>query len=43
MGHPSTLLEGVKKVPTKWGTPITIKNHQIGPHNWKTFKDYENN
>ena len=25
------------------GTPITIKNHQIGPHNSKTVKNYENN
>ena len=31
-----------KWVNTHWGTTITIKNHQIRLHNWKTFKNYEN-
>ena len=39
----SIILKDVEKRHPQWGTPITIKSHQIGPHNWKTVKNYENN
>ena len=39
----STILEGVVKPHPQCGTLIAIKNHQIGPHNWKTVKNYEKN
>ena len=39
----STKLKGVERPHPQWGIPITIKNRQIGPHNWKTVKNYENN
>ena len=39
----STKLKGVERPHPQWGIPITIKNRQIGPHNWKRVKNYENN
>ena len=38
----STIL-GVVRPHPQCGTLIAIKNHQIGPHNWKTVKNYEKN
>ena len=42
MGYPFYHIKRCRKAaPTVRHTKI-IKNHQIGPHNWKKVKNYEN-
>ena len=39
----STISKGVERLHPQWGILITIKNHQVGLHNWKTVEKYGNN
>ena len=36
-------IKGAERHHLQWDTLITIKNHQIGPQHWKTFKNNKNN